>query len=89
MTNAWQKKRPSPSEVVPGDCLSIATGSQVLGGCTVHSFLLLTQEVLEICGPNTGDFDSPKKSMIYGNLAFGWGTGGIVGPNLVFVGDDE
>lgn len=55
----------------------------------VHSFLLLTQEVLEICGPNTGDFDSPQKSMIYGNLAFGWGTGGIVGPNLVFVGDDE
>lgn len=56
---------------------------------TVYSFLLLPQEALEICGPNTGDFDSPQKSMIYDNLVFGWGTGGIVGPNLVFVGDDE
>ena len=41
MPGKKKKKGPSSSELVPGDCLSIATGSQVLHGSTVHGFLLL------------------------------------------------
>ena len=36
-----QKKKAKPSGVVPGGCLSVATGSRVLHGCTLHGFLLL------------------------------------------------
>lgn len=59
-----KKKKAIPSEVVPGDCLSIATGSQVRGGCTVHGFLLL----ILFSNPSFLHLSSRSQSHIFQNF---------------------